>query len=162
MKSLSREPQPSRGPDSGLSLIEILVSVALVGTVGVALLASLQVTILSSRVARDHAQAHEWLQSSTEILVNDIPWSDCDDTDSAGSATALQNSYQTELRLKSTIIPPGWDPARLVVPKCVEFAGASGAYGSTCLATEHRQRITIQVQNPDGDIIEEVEVVKVP
>lgn len=155
-------PTPGRQPDSGLSLVEILVSVVLLGTVGVALLASLQATILGSRVGRDHAQAHEWLQSATEVLVNDVAWADCDDTDSAGSSTSLQNFYETELRAKSTIIPPGWAPARLVVPIGVEFAGASGAYGSTCLATEDRQRITIQVQNPDGDIIERVEVVKVP
>ena len=161
---VSHPPAPSPGPqpDSGISLIEILVSIVLLGTVGVALLASLQATIFGSRLGRDHAQAHEWLQSATEVLVNDVDWADCDDADSAGSATSLQNFYETELRAKSTIIPPTWDPARLVIPIGVEFAGASGAYGSTCLPAEDRQRITIQVQNPDGDIIERVEVVKVP
>ena len=162
MDSSSSAPQSERCPDAGLSLVEILVSIVLLGTVGVALLVSLQATIIGSRIERDHAQAHEWLQSATEVLVNDISWADCDPLDSPGSSVALRASYQADLQALSTIIPQGWDPSRLEVSENVEFAGASGAYGTVCLATEDRQRITIQVKNPDGDIIEEVEVVKVP
>lgn len=149
-------------PDQGVTLVELLVAIVLLGTVGVAVLASLQVSVISSRKTRDHAQAHEWLQSSTEILVNDIDWIDCDPADSAGSAASLRSFYQTELRSKSTIIPPAWTSDRLEVPVIVEFAGADGAYGSTCLETEDRQLITIQVRNNGGDIIESVQVVKVP
>jgi len=150
------------GPDRGLSLVELLVAISLIGIVGVALMTSLRTSVVASRQARDSAQAQEWLQSATEVLVNDVDWNDCDPTDSAGSAESLRSTYQSELRSLSTIIPAAWSADRLDIPVAVEFAGASGAYGPTCLATEDRQKITIQVTNTAGDIIETVQVVKVP
>lgn len=138
-----------------MSLVELLVAITLVGTVGLAVLASLQTSIVASRKARDTAQAQEWLQSATEVLVNDIDWYDCDTT------ADIQSVYENDLRSKSTIIPATWSSDRLEAAS-VEFAGPDGAYGPTCYATEHRQKITIQVRNNIGDIIETVQVVKVP
>jgi len=134
----------------------------LLGTVGVAVLTGLRTTILGSATERDHARAHQWLQSATEVLVNDVPWEDCNPADSAGSASSLQTSYQTQLQANSVIVPAQWQEFQIVIPKVVEFASESGAYGSTCLETEDRQRVTIEVRAPDYRIIETVEVVKIP
>jgi prepilin-type N-terminal cleavage/methylation domain-containing protein len=153
-------PEPRR--DCGVSLIEILITIVILGVVGSAVLTGLRTTIIGSAVERDHARAHQWLQSATEVLVNDVPWEDCDPADSAASAATLQASYQTQLQANSAIVPAKWKGFQIVVPDLVEFAGASGAYGATCLETEDRQRITIQVRAPDYKIIETVEVVKVP
>jgi prepilin-type N-terminal cleavage/methylation domain-containing protein len=151
-----------RRRDCGVSLIEILIAIVILGVVGSAVLAGLRTTIIGSAVERDHARAHQWLQSATEVLVNDVPWEDCDPADSAGSAATLQTSYQTQLQANTVIVPAQWQEFQIVIPRVVEFAGASGAYGPTCLETEDRQRVTIEVRAPDYRIIETVEVVKIP
>lgn len=151
-----------RSSDAGVSLIEILIAVVILGTVGAAVMTGLRTTVIASATERDHARAHQWLQSATEVLVNDVPWEDCDPTNSAGSAATLQASYQTQLQANSVIVPAQWQEFQIIVPKIVEFAGASGAYGATCLETEDRQRVTIEVRAPDYRIIETVEVVKIP
>jgi prepilin-type N-terminal cleavage/methylation domain-containing protein len=158
-------PLRRRGPrrtaedaDRGVSLIEILVAITLMGTLGVSVLAALQVTIIGSRLERDHARAHQWLQSSTEVLVNDIDWRSCD----TNSAASLQSFYQTELRSSSALVPEGFVTTALEIPVLVEFAGPDNIYGSVCAAVEDRQRVTIQVRNDDGDVVESVQVVKVP
>ncbi len=146
------------GADSGLSLVEILVAITLMGTVGVSVLVALQVTIIGSRLERDHARAHQWLQSSTEVLVNDIDWKSCD----TNSASWLQGYYEDQLQMSSALVPQGFVATDLKIPVLVEFAGPDNIYGSVCAAVEDRQRVTIQVENDDGDIIESVQVVKVP
>jgi prepilin-type N-terminal cleavage/methylation domain-containing protein len=148
----------AEGADRGVSLIEILVAITLMGTLGVSVLAALQVTIIGSRLERDHARAHQWLQSSTEVLVNDIDWKSCD----TYSASWLQDYYQTELRSSSALVPEGFVATDLEIPVLVEFAGPDNIYGSVCAAVEDRQRVTIQVRNDDGDVVESVQVVKVP
>ena len=54
--------------DSGMSLVEIVVSVFLLGVTGVSMLSALTVTIAASRYERDHARAQVWLQSAIEEL----------------------------------------------------------------------------------------------
>jgi type II secretory pathway pseudopilin PulG len=148
--------------DSGASLIEILISIAILGTVGLAVLTGLNAAVTGSRIERDHSRAHEWLQSATEILVNDIDWVDCTTTD----PVSLAAFYENELRLRQEIMPPGWkNPSnvnRLQIPFPVEYPDNGGTYGGPCIAEENRQKITIQVSNPQGEIIETVEVVKIP
>jgi prepilin-type N-terminal cleavage/methylation domain-containing protein len=153
---------PERRRDRGVSLIEILIAIVILGVVGSAVLTGLRTTIIGTSVARDHGRAHQWLQSATEVLVNDVPWEDCDPADSAGSAATLQASYQTQLQAHTAIVPAQWQDFQIVVPELVEFAGESGAYGAACLDTEDRQRVTIQVRAPNYKIIETVEVVKIP
>ena len=148
----------AEGADRGLSLVEILVAITLMGTVGVSVLVALQVTIIGSRIERDHARAHQWLQSSTEVLVNDITWESCDNH----SAAWLQGYYQSALQSSSALVPDGFVSTDLQIPVLVEFAGPDNIYGSVCAAVEDRQRVTIQVENDNGDIIESVQVVKVP
>lgn len=142
-----------------MTLVEILVSITLIGTIGLAVVAGLFTAIVASATERDHARAHEWLQSATEVLVNDVLWIDCTDV---ADATDHAAQYQTALQGYTAIVPPNWDQYSINVPVDVTYPDNSGAYGSPCNADENRQKVVIEVQSPDNKIIETVEVVKVP
>ncbi len=128
------------GADSGLSLVEILVAITLMGTVGVSVPRCAAGHDHRSRLERDHARAHQWLQSSTEVLVNDIDWKSCD----TNSASWLQGYYEDQLQMSSALVPQGFVATDLKIPVLVEFAGPDNIYGSVCAAVEDRQRVTIQ------------------
>ena len=159
--SAARESTPDTAGlrrDAGTSIVEIVAALAILGIVGTAILGGLFTSVQGSKIERDHARAHEWLQSATEVLVNDIEWRDC----TAHTAVELQHIYETELQAETAIIPPTWEAYDLRIPFAVEFPDPSGAYGAPCDPDENRQRIRIQVADPSGEIIETVDVVKVP
>ncbi len=136
------------------------MSIALLGGVGLAVMTGLIAAVIGSRTEQEHSRAQEWLQSATEVLVNDVGWLDCTTDTPANLAAA----YEAAINANTAIIPPDWvsTSARLVVPVPVQYPYPSGAYGAPCDADENRQKIVIQVENPDSAIIETVEVVKVP
>lgn len=140
------------------------MSIAILGGLGVAVMNGLLASVVGSRVERDHARAHEWLQSATEVLVNDVPWQDCN-PGTTDTVTGLRADYELALRSNTDIVPPTWDANySLDIPNPVQFPNQAGAYSAAqlCDANEHRQKILIQVKSPDNRIIETVEVVKVP
>ena len=131
---------------------------AILGGIGVSVLGGLGISILGSRLERDHSRAHEWLQSATEVLVNDVDWRDCTTTD----PTSLAAHYEAELQTFTEIVPPDWKDFDLMIPVPVQYPDPGGRYGAPCDPDENRQKVLIQVRSPDGSIIETVEVVKVP
>ena len=54
--------------DRGNSLIEILVSITLMGTIVVSVLAGIQTVVRASSVDRSHAQSFEWLQAASDAI----------------------------------------------------------------------------------------------
>ena len=148
--------------DSGQSFIELLVAVVLLGMVIVAVLAGLRATIIGTTAERDHARAHEWLQSASEVLVNDIAWVDCDPLDSTASAEDIRVQYEDDLQANLSIVPHDWDATQLTVNLPVAFAGPDSSYGPTCWGPIDRQLVTIQVRDTNGDVVETVEVINVP
>jgi len=153
--------------DRGVSLVEILVSIVLMGTVMLGVLGALQISITGSRVARDHARAHQWLQSAIGVL-QAAPRVSCDEL--GMYATGEQNvrsTYQSVIRSDAVLIPPGWADNQLdIVPSVKVWDGDSylDPYSAPkpCYDSDgfRLQLITIRVESPDGDIIESVEVVK--
>lgn len=147
---------------NGMSFIEVLVSVVLLGTAIVAVLAGMRATIMGSAIERDHARAQQWLQSSSEYL-NDVVYDGCTTTNTAALITA---NYQNLLRTNPTAtatVPQGWSPSQISIPSAVQFGGPGGVYGSTCFRPDiNRQLIRIRVRDLNGDIVETVDVVKVP
>ncbi len=141
-----------------MSFIEVLVAIVLLGTAVVGTLTALRATVIGTTIERDHARAHAWLQSASELLTNDVVWTDCN----PATGASLQATYQVALRA-STSPPANWSAnPQLTVSQVVSFAGPSGAYGSTCVDSIDRQLVTIQVTNTAGQLIETVEVVKAP
>jgi Tfp pilus assembly protein PilV len=153
-----------------MTFIEVLVSVVLLGTVGLAVLAGLQMTLLGSAIERDHARAQQWLQSASELLTNEVPWASClSPTQPAPPATPVTiptaniiATYRTALAGDPTIVPPGWGVSQISVTN-VRFAAVNGVYGTTCNEPGlNRQNIQIQVRDTEGDIVETVDIIKVP
>lgn len=163
--------QPDVGPreigDRGASLVEILVSIVLIGTVMISVLGALQISIIGSRVERDHARAHQWLQSAIGVL-QAAPRVSCDElgTYSTGEQN-VRAEYQSVIRSDAVLIPPGWADKQLdIVPSVKVWNGDKYLDPYTapqpCYDVDgfYLQLITIRVESPDGDIIETVEVVK--
>ncbi len=159
--STDRNPGPHG--DGGVSFIEILVAVVLLGTAVVATLTALRTTIIGSAIERDHARAHEWLQSASEILINDIDYLDCDDGASTLTALQIQTGYETALRSRADIIPSSWGANQIEIARPAEFAQPDATYSSAvCIEPIDRQLIEVQVEDTEGKIVESVEVVVVP
>jgi hypothetical protein len=145
--------------DSGQSFIELLIAIVLLGTAVVATLAAVRATLIGSEIERDHARAHEWLQSASEVLANDVAWTDCS---AINTGTVLQATYEAAVRAQPDIVPQPWQVGQISVPLPVKFGQPNGTYDSTCHSAINRELITIQVVGPDNKIIESVDVVKVP
>lgn len=154
--------------DPGSTLVEILVAVVLLGGVVVAVLASVQMSIMGSRLERDHARAHQWLQSAIGVLQS-APRVSCDTVVSpyASGEETVRMTYQAAIRSNPVINPPGWTDSQLtIVPPVKVWDGDQyldpGSAPQPCYDARgfKLQLITIRVSSPDGDIIETVEVVK--
>jgi hypothetical protein len=145
--------------DRGATFIELLVAIVLIGTAVLGILAALRATLIGSKIERDHSRAHEWLQSASEVLANDVPWTDCS---TINTGDVLRDLYEDALRAEGSIVPEPWQVGQISVPSPVTFGQPNGTYNSTCHSAINRELITIRVVGPDNKIIETVDVVKVP
>ena len=152
--------------DRGGSLIEILIAIVLLAGVVGGTLASFRATILSGAVHRDHAKAHAWLQSSSDILYAS-PKEYCNTIDADGGENTVRTAYEKIIIDVET--PEGWDGWQISVVSPVRFwnAGEVDAdpdidlfFGSACDPNLELQLIELQVRAPSGRIIESVEIVK--
>lgn len=145
--------------DRGVSLVEILVSIVLLGTAITALLTTLRVTIDASALDRDHANAHAWLQTAADVLYGE-PREDCGDQ-SLSKQDIVWDTYNKIVQGTHESNPEGWPAANIEVVQPVLFWDGE-QYQLTCYDNEGitLQLITIQVRNEDNRIIETVQVVK--
>jgi type II secretory pathway pseudopilin PulG len=150
--------------DAGVSLVEILVSIVLIGMVVVAALLSLQTTIAGSGIDRDHANAFAWLQSASDAIYR-APHSSCTLTPT-GVASAYEAVARDEGQVPKPVIWQGNDDATIDV-HTVEFLWRTSFDApyvwstAGCLESEgqYTQRITIEVTTPDG-LVKTLQMVK--
>lgn len=146
--------------DSGLSLVEIIIAVVLLGSVVVATVQALGVTVEGTRLSRDRAKAHQWLQSATGVL-RAVPRVGCD-----LGEEYVRLQYQDAVRAE-VVNPPAWEDSQLTILPPVKVWDGS-QYWDPAVAPKpcydsdgfRLQLITMQVTSPDGDIIETLQVVK--
>ncbi len=150
--------------DDGISFVEILVSIVLLGMVVTAILATLNTSIASSSLNRNHANAHAWLQSASDILYGSAR-EDCGtELATAAQRTAdevrVRNKYTDIVRTTSN--PESWADDRISVLQPVLFWDGDSTYQTTCYddGGVNLQLITIEVRDPEGRIVESVQVVK--
>jgi prepilin-type N-terminal cleavage/methylation domain-containing protein len=143
--------------DAGLTLVEILISIVLLGTAASAGLVTLRTSIMASATNRDHSNAHAWLQTATDVLYG-ASREDCGTTTSS-QVSAVRAAYQGVVR--DTSNPQDW-PATNISVTSVLFWDGESTYQSVCYDDFgiNLQLITIQVTNPDGEIVESVQIVK--
>ncbi|MFZ9629307.1 MAG: type IV pilus modification PilV family protein [Ilumatobacteraceae bacterium] len=147
-----------RSRDAGFSLVEVVIAIVLIGLTGTAGLVTLRTAINASATNRDHANAHAWLQTATDVLYG-VERQDCGTTTAALEST-VRAYYQTVVR--GTSNPAGWPAANIEVVAPVKFWDGQSTYQSTCYDDLgiNLQLITLRVRNPDGEIVETVEIVK--
>ena len=152
--------KPDRGSlrrDRGVSFIEVLVSIVLLGTTVIGVLAAVRTSVIGARLESDHAKAQQWLQSASEN-VRDIERLGCD----TNLEDVIRSTYQAQLQAGGDN-PPGWQDDRLEIIEPIQFwDGTQYLDPPACFETQRRylQLITLQVKNPDDEIIETVQVVK--
>lgn len=146
--------------DRGVTLIEILVAIVLLGTVIAATLTTLRVTVSASALDRDHSNAHAWLQTAADMLYA-RELITCDSTDK----DTMISEYQATIQ--ATDNPEDWSPSNIEVIG-LEFWSididsngvGTEAWGATCDAGDtNLQKLELRVTAEDGRIVEEVEVI---
>ncbi len=158
---------PRRQSDSGTTLIEILVSIVLIGTAVVATLGALRISIIGGTIHRDHANAHAWLQSASDVLYASEK-EDCNTSLSDGGKSTIIAMYQPVVDVVAN--PQGWTNSQIKVVD-LQFWNATDTdgdgiveyrFGDVCQDSINLslQRVTLEVRSPDGRIIEQVELVK--
>ena len=152
------DPNCSHARDGGQSLVEVLIAIVLTGTLAVAGMITLRASIAGSALDRDHANAHAWLQSASDILYG-AARADCG-TEAAPTADAVADAYNAIIR--TTTNPRGWDRMLIKVVRPVVFWDGEDEYQNTCYDDSgiNLQLVTIQVSAPDGRIVESVQIVK--
>jgi type II secretory pathway pseudopilin PulG len=146
--------------DSGVTLIEILISIVLLGLVVGAMLTTLAVTVNASAMERDHANAHAWLQTASDVLYG-LERHDCG-TILAGQEAVVREFYETEIKDPDVASnPEGWPTDNIEIVEPILFWDGD-VYQETCYDDQNinLQLITIRVRNLDNQIVETVQVVK--
>lgn len=156
-----------RRRDAGVSLLEILISIALLSTVVVATLTTMRTSITASALDRDHANAHAWLQTAADMLYARelIPCGSMDPGNPANDLALIAAEY--EATMQQTENPEGWAAANLSVLSLewwsidINSQGVgTEAWGTKCDSGDtNLQKIEMQVRADDGRIVEEVEVI---
>jgi Tfp pilus assembly protein PilV len=151
--------------DQGLSLVEVLVAIVLLGTTIVATLIALRTTVTGTRIERDHARAGQWLESAATQIRN-APFGECDEV-TPGVFESRDDAYDAYQLAVDTADPPvGWDPVQISIDFDIQVwtgtAWAPYTINSACVddTGPRLQLVTITVESPNREIIETIEVVK--
>jgi type II secretory pathway pseudopilin PulG len=161
-RTIQADALPPRGPtrrDAGVSFIELLVAIVLVGMAVVGTLAAVRATVIGSRLERDHSRAQAWLQSAMEELQS-AERVGCDPVGDPPSVPDVRGLYEETIQVEA-LGPDGWDPQTQLSITSVQYWDGS-TYQSQCFddAGFRLQLVTIQVTSPDGEVLEDVAVVK--
>src|SRR5262245_42570993 len=120
---------PTSRVDSGVTFIELLVAIVLIGTAVVGMAAAVRATVIGSRLERDHSRAQVWLQSSMETL-DALPRVGCDPVGTPPVTPDVRGSYENSIRAVASAIP-GWNAnVQLSVASVSYWNGTT--YQSTC------------------------------
>jgi Tfp pilus assembly protein PilV len=136
---------PGKRGDRGESLIEVLVSVAIMGTAVVALVGGLATAILMSDTHRKQAQAGVYVRAYAEAIETAVAASPTSYVDCATKA-----SYESLFAS-----PAGFDREVVSVTYWSSTAFTSG----TCTTDQGVQRVALRVWSADGRASERLDVV---
>ncbi len=160
-------------PDRGSSLIEILISVVLLGTVVIATLGATVASVIGTGVGRDHAKAYQWLQSAGGVLqaadrigCDHDPANEPTDAAFTDGEEKVRVGYENSIR-DVVVSPIEWQDSQITVLYPVKVWDGNKYWEPAtapkpCFDADGYllQLITLQVTSPDGDIIETIQVVK--
>lgn len=161
-----RTPECEDSRDRGVSLVEILVAIVLLGSAIAGTLGTLLTATLGGEIHRDHSRAHAWLQSASDILYAE-PKTACSATAVDKGESAVRSAYDAVIDAVPN--PPDWNDWQIRVVPPVKFWNAANLdsdpdveyfFGADCDPSLTLQLITLEVKSPSGKIIKTVEIVK--
>ena len=156
LRPLRRRGGRRRGGDSGFTLVEVIVSITLLGVAAGSVLASLASSTTGSARHRELSTATAWLQSATDYL-EVSPMEVC------GTSASVAAVYQSDIR--DDLADPddafvansdGWASTAISVTG-VKFWDGS-AFGTTCY--DDLQLVTLRVASPNGKVTQTLDFVK--
>lgn len=137
-----------RGDESGFSLVEVLISVVIMGICFAGLLGGMGMSILGSSIHRSQADGHALLVSAAEAVKDQTrnPYA-CPPTFTFASGVTA---------------PSGWSISDVAVTKVEHgyWDGGGTFVVATDCTTVDLQRITLRVTSPDGRALETLTVIK--
>jgi type II secretory pathway pseudopilin PulG len=159
---LELEPRPpddslhARRRDGGFSIVEIIVSIVLMGTVVVAILSAVGMSIKASSVSRSSAQVETAIVNAAD-RVNRAPQS-CDYTIYAQAAVQIEGWPKENASVTQEYYVPGATAAATGtwVKGAPGFEGCDGVAPTQLLV----QRVKVSIVSPDGQVRRSIEVVK--
>lgn len=171
---MNRQEEPARfrsaALDRGTTFVELLIAIVLLGLLGVVVLTAARTSVIGTRIERDHARAFQWLQSADGVLQGAERVSCNFDPDTDAPYTSgeqkVRLKYETLIR-EQVVNPPGWTDSQITVVAPV-FVWDGNRYWDPATAPKkcydsdkfYLQLVKLQVESPDGSIIETNEVVK--
>lgn len=142
-------------PDSGFGFVEVLVSIVLIGTVVIATLVALRVTIAASQVSDDRSRLLLWLNEGAEA-VHRAPFKPC-----ASGVSDVKNTYQVVL--DAVPVPAGFSGGTLLLddPEFLSIHPSTFVerWGAVCDPDRRAHRLTMRATTPDGSTTSVLEVV---
>jgi hypothetical protein len=146
--------------DRGATLVEILVSIVLLGTAVGGTLTALRTTIVSNALDEDRSAAELWLRQAEEQLYF-APYVSCSTTDGANVVLAYRSVLQ------SVAPPPSWGGGTIDITS-ISYWGRDGnrhegwRLAECDVAPNARvaQLVEFYVRSPDGDVGRTIQVVK--
>ncbi len=136
------------GPEAGTTLVELLVTVAILGLAIVAIVGGMSTSIVATDYGRKQAQARTVLVSAAEAVKSNAgnPYQSC----------ATPASYAPA---SGVTLPTGWTAAAVAVLSVKYWDGA--AWATACPSPDSKlQLLDVQVTAPGGRAIETATVVK--
>ena len=161
--------QQQRGPahrDGGFSMIEVLISIVLMGLVITATMSLLRVTVMASSTDRDHSNAHAWLQTGADVLyARELRPCEPAGATAINKAVIIESYEET---LQQTDNPEEWPDGNIKIydlqfwhinmDPVTKFT--EEGWGDLCDSLDtNLQRIGIEVRSETGEIVERVEVI---
>lgn len=163
-KAEDRKEQDRSRSDRGMSFVEVLVAIVLLGTAVIATLTAVRASVIGTTIERDHSKAQQWLQSSVGVI-EAYDFADCSTVTLSGAA--IESAYQSAIDdpVSGAKTPYGFDDGQIDVAipevwdgtRYVDFGSQTQCLDDDLL---RQQLVTIEVQSPDGRIIESVQMVK--
>ncbi len=141
--------------DSGISLVEMLVTIVLLAVTGVAVLGAMASAATGSSVNQSQAAAVVWLQSTADYLAGSA-YTPC----VVGSEAQVGTSYQ--LQLQDPAAPKsqrGWSQSNINIVQPVLFWDGSNFTG-TCFPAFNIQQVTVRVVNPANSFSDTLVIVR--
>ncbi|MGH9134344.1 MAG: hypothetical protein ACRDZZ_10440 [Ilumatobacteraceae bacterium] len=148
----SGERGPTSGRDGGFSFVEIVITIVLMGTVVVPILAAVSASIKASTVSETAAEVET-------LLINAV--------DRVNRATRASFPCDVTAPVVAAVETHGWPPSSATVGQ--EYLDSSGAWqtdasGTACPGGVDQnglvQRITVTIKSPEDDVSRSLQVVR--